>query len=71
MNNKQLEMKVDEIKKSGQKTCCDCLHCKVSATSTKNNILCFCKVSKNQLRYNETYWLALKKMCKKFEDMSV
>ena len=52
------------------KTCVDCLHCKVSVKSTKDCRLCYCAVSKNKLKYQETYWLTKKKVCIKFDDMS-
>jgi len=52
------------------KTCLDCLHCKVSANSINNGRLCFCAVSKKQLRYQEIYWQQKKKLCKKFDDMT-
>jgi hypothetical protein len=51
------------------KSCIDCLHCKVSAKSTKNNRLIFCAETKKKQNHKEKYWLA-KKVCKKFEDMS-
>jgi len=54
-----------------KKTCIDCLHCKVSAAKTKKGRLCFCALSKNQLRYQEVYWLTKKKLCKKFNDMTI
>jgi hypothetical protein len=51
-----------------QKTCFDCLHCKVSATSTKNSRLCFCAVSAVREDNKEAYWLT-KPLCGKFDDM--
>jgi len=50
-------------------TCTDCLFCKVASCSTRNSRLCFCAKDKNKLYDLEAYWL-LKKVCKKFEDMS-
>ena len=52
------------------KTCVDCLHCKVSATSTKNRRMCFCSLTKAKERHKLTHWQN-KKVCKKFFDMSV
>ena len=52
-----------------KKNCGDCLHCKVSAASSRNCRLCFCSKDRQKLYDIETYWL-LKKVCKKFEDMS-
>jgi len=51
------------------KTCFDCLHCKVSAKSTENCLLCFCAETGKKERHKEPYWFA-KPLCKKFEDMS-
>jgi len=52
-----------------QKTCLDCLFCKVSAKSTVNCRLCFCSQSTKKERHKEAYWL-VKKLCGNFEDMS-
>jgi hypothetical protein len=52
-----------------QKTCFDCLHCKVSATSTKNSRLCFCVVSAVREDNKEVYWLT-KPLCGSFSDMT-
>jgi hypothetical protein len=52
-----------------QKTCLDCLYCKVSAKSTANCRLCFCSETKSKERHKDAYWLA-KNLCRKFEDMS-
>jgi len=52
-----------------QKTCLDCLNCKVSAKSTPNCRLCFCSLKENQIRHKEKYWLK-NKLCDFFEDMS-
>ena len=51
------------------KTCFDCLHCKVSAKSTKNRRLCFCAETEKKKRHKEPYWVK-KPVCGKFEDMS-
>ena len=53
-----------------KKTCFDCLHCKVSAKSTKNCRLCFCIKAEKKANHKEAYWFN-KKLCKHFEDMSV
>jgi len=58
-----------ESNQMNKKTCTDCLHCKVASCSTRNSRLCFCAKDKNKLYDLEAYWL-LKKVCKKFEDMS-
>jgi hypothetical protein len=52
-----------------EKTCFDCLHCKVSAKSTKYCRLCFCAEAEVKKNHKETYWLA-KPVCEKFDDMS-
>jgi hypothetical protein len=54
---------------NNQKTCADCLHCKVSAKSTEKCRLCFCSESKKHIKHKETYWL-VKKPCNEFEDMA-
>jgi hypothetical protein len=52
-----------------QKTCFDCLHCKVSATSTKNSRLCFCAVSAVREDHDDTYWF-MKPLCGNFFNMA-
>ena len=56
-------------KMKNQKTCLDCLYCKVSARSTVNCRLCFCSQTAKKERHKEPYWLN-KKPCVDFEDMS-
>jgi hypothetical protein len=51
------------------KTCLDCLHCKVSVTSTKNSRFCFCSAAKTREDYNYTFWLT-HPLCESFNDMS-
>jgi len=51
-----------------QRTCLDCLYCKVSARSTANCRLCFCEKKGNE-RHKEQFWQN-KKPCSDFEDMS-
>lgn len=63
MKNEQLVMSNEK------KKCTDCLHCKVSATSTKNSRFCFCAKRKQKKYEAEFYWLN-KSVCQKFEDMS-
>jgi hypothetical protein len=58
-----------KCKKDENKTCGDCLHCKVCACSSKNARLCFCAMQKRKERDIEFYWLN-KKPCKKFIDMT-
>jgi hypothetical protein len=55
--------------KSEKKTCFDCLHCKVSAKSTKKHRLCFCADKKKRKNHEEPYWIK-KLVGKKFEDMA-
>ena len=50
--------------------CTDCLHCKVSAVSTGNRMLCFCSKEKTRQYDLLFYWLN-KSVCKKFESMAV
>ena len=52
-----------------EKSCADCLHCKVSTRSTEKRRLCFCAKTKKKERHKESYWL-IKPVCKKFNDMS-
>jgi hypothetical protein len=52
-----------------EKTCCDCLHCKVSAKSVENGRICFCSENKNKTTHKEMYWLT-KPVCEKFVDMT-
>jgi hypothetical protein len=51
------------------KNCTDCLHCKVSATSTKNKKMCFCSETKKKARHKIAHWKE-KTVCKKFIDLS-
>jgi hypothetical protein len=51
-----------------ERFCGDCLHCKVSARSTKNKRLCFCGNKKSPRNHREQFWLA-QKPCKAFVDM--
>ena len=55
--------------KDKQKTCIDCLHCKLSKKSTEKRKLCFCSETKKKITRNEAYWLE-KKSCNEFEDMA-
>jgi hypothetical protein len=72
LKNEELGMRNEEegMRTKKAKTCLDCLHCKVSASSKRNCRWCFCDVSKNQLRYQEIYWQTKRKVCKKFDDMA-
>jgi hypothetical protein len=56
------------VKMKTEKTCLDCLHCKVSANSSDKNRLCFCAGTKNKARHKEPFW-KVKKVCKRFIDM--
>jgi len=62
-------MKIIKVTESKRKKCTDCLNCKVSATSTKGNKLCFCSLAKKKICFTLAYWIT-KKVCKQFEDMS-
>ena len=57
------------MKTEKNKSCCDCLHCKVSAVKIDDKTLYFCNVSKNKARNLDIFWLVKKKLCKKFVDM--
>jgi hypothetical protein len=64
------EMENEVLGMSGEKkSCVDCLYCKVSAKSTKNNRLIYCAETKKKENHKEPYWL-VKTVCKKFEDMT-
>ena len=52
-----------------KKNCLDCLHCKVSAKSTRNCRLCFCAETGKKEKHKEPYWI-IKPVCKKFTDMA-
>jgi len=62
-------MNREQLTKNKVKTCVDCLHCKVSSTSTKNCRLCFCEESNVKDFHKEIYFYH-KPVCRKFEDMS-
>jgi len=68
MSNEKLTMSNEKTKAYDRKTCCDCLHCKVSVKTTKNCTLCFCAETENKELHKEPYWQK-KPLCKKFEDM--
>jgi hypothetical protein len=51
-----------------KKTCCDCLHCKVSAKSCDDCRLCFCKETTEKETHAEEYWLE-NPLCDCFVDM--
>jgi hypothetical protein len=54
--------------KARNKTCLDCLHCKVSAKSTANNRLCYCAKEGKETRPEKPFWVE-KKVCGEFESM--
>jgi hypothetical protein len=56
------------LKGAKRENCVDCLHCKVSAKSTEKRRLCFCAMSKKEIRHREPFWFA-KKVCGEFESM--
>jgi hypothetical protein len=55
--------------KKEKKTCCDCLHCKVSAKSAGNSRLYFCSEDQEKENHKESYWLD-KNVCDCFSDMT-
>ena len=52
-----------------EKTCVDCLFCKVSRMSNDVKRFYFCSEKKKQVNHTEKYWLS-KKPCSEFEDMT-
>ena len=57
------------MKSKKDKSCFDCLHCKVSATSSEKCRLFFCATKTKRQNHKEQYWL-IKRVCKNFDDMS-
>jgi hypothetical protein len=55
--------------KGKKNSCFDCLHCKVSAKSTRNCKLYFCAKTKKKANHKEPFWTK-RKVCRKFDDMS-
>jgi len=53
-----------------EKTCGDCLHCKMTVLTVGNNNLCFCEKKLPRDYKPEPYWLK-KNTCKNFNDMGV
>ena len=52
-----------------RKSCCDCLHCKVSRKSIVKKGLCFCEVKTKKIERKEKYWRG-KEVCRLFDDMT-
>ena len=52
-----------------EKTCCDCLYCKVSRKSIAIRGLCFCDKKRQIKEKTVKYWLK-KNLCRLFDDMS-
>jgi hypothetical protein len=50
------------------KSCIDCLYCKVSVNTTTHSRLCYCDKVSIKERYAERYWVG-KGPCIQFEDM--
>ena len=69
LKSERNKMNKEQLTVNKGRTCTDCLFCKVASCSTRNSRLCFCSKDKITSYDLETYWL-LKKVCKKFEDMS-
>jgi hypothetical protein len=57
------------MKEDNPKNCVDCLHCRVSAKSTKNKQMCFCSETKKKKRHKIKHWKE-QKVCRKFVDLS-
>jgi hypothetical protein len=56
------------VARAKNKTCLNCLHCKVSAKSTANNRLCYCVKEGKKVQPQEPYW-AERKACGEFDSM--
>ena len=56
------------MKKTKDKTCIDCLYCKVSVKSTDKNRLCYCAKEGKETQPQEPYW-SERKVCGEFENM--
>jgi hypothetical protein len=56
------------VAKTSNKTCIDCLHCKVSAKSTVHLRLCYCAKEGKGVRPEEPFW-SEKKVCGEFNSM--
>jgi len=69
MRSEEVEMKIIKVTEHSNKKCTDCLNCKVSIISTKQNRLCYCSQAKKKKCFSLTYWVT-KKVCKYFNDMS-
>jgi hypothetical protein len=54
--------------KARNKTCLNCLHCKVSAKSTAHVRLCYCAKEGKEVRPQEPFW-SEKKVCGEFDSM--
>jgi len=54
---------------SKEKTCIDCLNCKVSKYSTNKKRLCFCSEIGKKAMLEEVYWKK-RTVCNNFNDMS-
>jgi hypothetical protein len=54
--------------KAKNKTCIDCLYCKVSVNSTIRIRLCYCAKEGKETQYPEAFWLE-KKVCGEFSNM--
>jgi hypothetical protein len=56
------------LAKGKNKTCIDCLYCKVSSKSTVNNRLCYCAKEGKEAQHWEPFW-SEKKVCGEFYSM--
>jgi hypothetical protein len=54
--------------KAKNKTCLDCLHCKVSAKSTANVRLCYCAKEGTEAQHRDPFW-SEKQVCGEFYNM--
>jgi hypothetical protein len=56
------------MEKTKERSCVDCLHCKVSVKSTDKNRLCYCVMAEKVKDRKELYW-SVKKTCNTFAGM--
>jgi hypothetical protein len=54
--------------KTKNRTCIDCLHCKVSIKSTANNRLCYCAKERKETQPQDPFW-SERKVCGEFSGM--
>ena len=59
----------EQLAKNKERTCYDCLHCKVSRKSLAIRGLCYCEKKKQIKEKTVKYWQK-KVVCSHFDDMS-